>query len=81
MVPTCLVGDDGVDVGCLHCDFVDEDDNGVDIGCLDNFVDGAFVDGDCLDDIQVEANVDPSFTCLVWQKLEQQVRDQSIRLS
>lgn len=23
--------------------------------------------------LQVEANVDPSFTCLVWQKLEQQV--------
>lgn len=23
---------------------------------------------------KVEANVDPSFTCLVWQKLEQQVR-------
>ncbi|CAN0356640.1 unnamed protein product, partial [Scytosiphon promiscuus] len=22
--------------------------------------------------VQVEANVDPSFTCLVWQKLEQQ---------
>ncbi|CAN0522041.1 unnamed protein product, partial [Ectocarpus sp. 8 AP-2014] len=22
--------------------------------------------------LQVEANVDPSFTCLVWQKLEQQ---------
>ena len=28
---------------------------------------------DCGD--QVEANVDPSFTCLVWQKLEQQVRE------
>lgn len=25
--------------------------------------------------MQVEANVDPSFTCLVWQKLEQQVRE------
>lgn len=33
-------------------------------------------DDDCVDDDQVEANVDPSFTCLVWQKLEQQVRDQ-----